>query len=104
MVRHGRDDEPTVVLKADKAAVEKVVDGRREQKTILAVQPLLIRRVAPRLAMAGDEMDRVLDPRDTAAFLDLADPFLEEPLPFPCPNDRFALSIWNCGIAGEVSF
>src|SRR5262249_7433526 len=59
-VRHGRDDQDARVLEADEAAVEQVVDGGRQQQSVFAVQPLLVRAVAPRLAVAGD---KVLRPR-----------------------------------------
>ena len=77
LVRDRRHDQRAVVLEADEAAIEQVIDTGRQEQAVLTVQPLSIARVAPRLAMAGDE---VLDPfsaSDAAAFLQCQHALLE---------------------------
>ena len=51
-MRDRRDNQGPIVLEADEAAVEKVIDGGGEQQSILPVQSLLICSVPPRLAVA----------------------------------------------------
>ena len=38
-----RNDQSSVVLEADKSSVKEVVDTRRQEQAILAVQPLFVR-------------------------------------------------------------
>ena len=68
------NDEPAVVFEADEAAIEQMVDARRQQQSVLAVQSLLVGRVAPRLAMARDQMNRIFDAGDPASGFDLCLP------------------------------
>ena len=48
-----RDDHYTRILEADKAAIKKMVHCRSQKKSVLAVEPLLVIGIPPRLAMAG---------------------------------------------------
>ena len=77
MMSNRKNNQPTVVFKADEAAIEQVIDARRQQQSILAVQTFLISRVAPWLTMARDEMNGIFHPSDPASGLDLAHPLLE---------------------------
>ena len=61
------DDELAVVFEANEASIEQMIDARRQQQAIFAVEPLLVGRVPPRLAMAGDQVDRIFDAGDTAS-------------------------------------
>src|SRR6266581_4734059 len=54
-----RNNQPPVVFKAYEATIEQVIDARRQQQSVLAVQSFLIRRVAPRLTMARDQMNGI---------------------------------------------
>ena len=54
VMRNWRNDQPSVVFKANEAAIEQVIDARRQQQSVLAVQAFLIGCAAPRLAMARD--------------------------------------------------
>ena len=45
LVRHGTDKQFAVVLKGNKATVEQVIKGRREQQTIALEQPLVVVRL-----------------------------------------------------------
>ena len=62
-----RDYELSVVLEANEAAIEEMINARRQQQTILAVEPLLVGRVPPRLAMTRDQMHRIFDTRYAAS-------------------------------------
>ena len=99
---HGRNDEPARVLEADKPAIEQVVNARRKKKAVLPVEPLFIRRIPPRLAMAGNQVGRVVNPGDAAALLNLTYPFLEEPLSAPRPDESFAIGGNDCRIARNL--
>ena len=99
---HGRNDEPTDVLEADKSAIEQVVDARREKKTVLPVEPLSICRVPPGLAMAGDQVCRVVNLGNAAALLNLTYSFLEDSLSAPRPDESFAIGGNDCGIARNL--
>ena len=57
-----------------------MIDTRREQRSVLAVQPLLVRRVSPRLAVAGDQMRRVLDERNPTSRLNNRTRSLKSPV------------------------
>jgi hypothetical protein len=77
VMRNRRNNLPPVVFKADEAAIEQVIDARRQQQSVLAVQSFLIGRVAPWLTMARDQMNGIFHPCDPASGLDLAHPLLE---------------------------
>src|ERR1035437_7702288 len=50
---HRRNDQGAGVFKTDEAALEQMVDGGCEQDPVLAIQPLFVCGIPPRLAMAG---------------------------------------------------
>ena len=50
----GRNDEPAIVFEADKTTVKEMVNARRQEQSILAIQSFFIGGVPPWLAMAGD--------------------------------------------------
>lgn len=51
-----------------------------DQQAVLAVEPLLVAAVAPRLDVARDQVLHALHPRDAAGMLDRAHVVAEEPL------------------------
>jgi hypothetical protein len=81
VMRYWRNNQSPVVFKPDEAAIEQVVDARRQQQSVLAVQSFLIGRVAPWLTMARDQMNGIFHPCDPASGLDLAHPLLIAPAP-----------------------
>ncbi len=67
VMRNWRNNHLTVVFKNDEAAIEQVVDARRQQQSVLAVQSF-IGRVAPWLSNgSGDQMNRIFHPCDPAS-------------------------------------
>lgn len=54
----------------------------------LSVEPLLVRRVAPWLAVARYEVNWILDAGDSALRFDQLDALLEEPLPAASEEQR----------------
>jgi hypothetical protein len=56
-----------IVFEPDKPAIKEMIDTRRQEQAILAIEPFLVRRVAPWLAVTRDEVDRVVGARNTAA-------------------------------------
>jgi hypothetical protein len=61
-----RHDEVAGILEADEAPVEQVVDAGRQQQSVLPIEPLIVRRVPPRFAVAGHKVNWVLDSCDPA--------------------------------------
>ena len=66
-MRNRRDDEPAVVFEANEAAIEEMIDARRQKQSILAVQSFFVGRVPPRLAVARDQVHGIFDARDAAS-------------------------------------
>ena len=56
LVGHGRDDEFTRALEADKSRVEQVIDAWHQQQSILPIEPFVVRRIPPGLAVACNEV------------------------------------------------
>jgi hypothetical protein len=65
-----------------------MIDRRRQQQPVLAVETLGIVAVAPRLAVARAQMLDAIDARDPAAPLHLPDALLEQPLSAPREDQR----------------
>ena len=76
-MRNRRNDQCAVALEPNEAPIKEVIDAWRQEQAVLTVETLLIRAVAPRLAMATDQMDRIRDTRDPAALFDFHDTLLE---------------------------
>lgn len=96
-MRDRRNQQLPVALECDEALVEQVVDRGRQQQAVLAIQPFFIGRIAPRLAVAGDQMLGSLDFRDSARVLNLPDVRSKDPLPSP-GQDQALLSVTSsCG-------
>jgi hypothetical protein len=71
--------------------LKKMVDGGREQQSILAIQALVAGfAVAPGFAVAGYQVFESVHSRNSAALLDAADVALEDPLPSARHDQRFA--------------
>jgi len=51
-VHHWRYQDVAVVIEADESPIEEVIGVWSEQQAVFAVQPLLVARIAPRLAVA----------------------------------------------------
>ena len=99
MMSHRRNDQRAGVFKADESAVEQMIDRRREKKPVLAIQSLFVRGVPPRFAVAGDQVYRVGDSRNSAAALDLHNPLFEKPLAAASPDNGFPIRHRNCGVS-----
>jgi hypothetical protein len=59
-----RNYELSVVLEADKAAIKEVINAWRQKQAILTVQPLIISRVSPRLAVTGYQVHGIFNASD----------------------------------------
>src|SRR5690606_12518260 len=60
-----------------------MVNARRQQKSILAIEALGIVAVTPGFAVARDQVLDAIDARDPTSFLNLPNALLEQPLPAP---------------------
>ena len=98
----GRNDEPSIVLEADEATVKEVVYTRGQEEPVLAIQSLLIRGITPGLAMARDEMNRVLNPGYPAPRFDFAHTILEDALPVPRPDDCQPIGFGHGGVIKQL--
>jgi hypothetical protein len=76
-MRNRRNNQSPAILKPYETAIKQVIDARRQQQSVLAVQSFLIGRVAPRLTMARDQMNGIFHTCDPASGLDLSHPVLE---------------------------
>ena len=71
------DDQISGIFESDEPAVEQVVNARCQQQAILTIQSLFVGRVAPGLAVAGEKVTDIIDPRDAATPLDSHHALLE---------------------------
>jgi hypothetical protein len=100
---HRRNDEPSTVFETDESTVEEVVNARRQEQPVLAVKALFVRGIPPGLAMARDEMNRVLNPGYLTPRFNLTYAVLEKALPLPRPDDGRPIRFWNGGVVGHLS-
>ena len=87
-----------IVLEADEATIEEVIDRRSEEKAILAVQPLLVGGIPPWLAMTCHEVRGVFDAGDPTSAFDPRHAITEQPLPTPRPNEREPIGLGNARV------
>jgi hypothetical protein len=52
-MRDRRDDQPAIVFEPDEPAIKEMIDTRREEQPLLAVEPFPVRSIAPRIAQGG---------------------------------------------------
>src|SRR5581483_9634308 len=88
----------SVVVEPDETPVEEMVRVRSEEQSVLAVQPLLVVRVAPGLAVARAQVFLTSDSGNAAGALDLHDSLLEETLPAAGEHDRLARGVEEPGV------
>src|SRR5690606_9050276 len=100
-MRHGRHDHLTVVFETDETSVEEMVDARRQQQPVLAVEPLLIGRVTPWLAVAGSQVLVTIHSSDAAGTLDRHHPLLEEALAATREDYRLPFRLLQARIRGD---
>src|SRR5260370_27706762 len=72
-----RNDKSAVVFKTNEPTIEQMVDARRQQQSVLTVQPLLVGGIAPRLPVARNQMNEIFDACDAAFGLDLSHSLFE---------------------------
>lgn len=84
-----------IIVESNKPPIKEVIDTRRQEQSVLAVEPFFVRRVTPRLAVACDEVDRVIDARNPTVRLNPAHSIPKEPLPSSCLDDGKPVSLWN---------
>ena len=101
-MRDRRDDEPTIVFEADEPAIKQMIDTRREQQPVLAIEPFFVRRVAPWLAVARHQMNGVFYTGNTAVSLDPAHALLEKPLPLSCLYDGEPFGVRDRYVVGHA--
>ena len=96
-----REHAPPRVFERDEPAIKQVIDRRREQQAVFAVQPFtIIIAVAPRLRMAGPQVSRIVDLSDAAPALDFRDSLTEQSLPSSRQDHGLALCLEH----GTVAF
>ena len=66
-MRHRRNEQPPIPLECDEPAVEQVIDRRRQQQAVLAIETLRIAAVPPGLAVTRAQMLDAFDARDATA-------------------------------------
>jgi hypothetical protein len=103
-IRHRRDDQVAAVLERDEAFVEEVIDRRRQQQSVLAVEALFIGAVAPRFGMARDQVLQPLHLRHATGALDALHIGAKLPLPDARQDDGFALGVGDLRVFTDVVF
>src|SRR5260370_858088 len=99
-----RDDEIARILEPDEAPVEKMVDARCQEQTVLSVQPFYVGGVSPRFAMAGHQMAEIVHARNAAGGFDLHYALLEKTLADSCTNDGLAICLGHGNIGLNLFF
>src|ERR1700693_585315 len=99
-----RDNQLSGVLEANASAIKQVVDRRRQQKAVFPIEAFLIARIAPRLAVASDQVNRVIDAGHSTTVLNLHYSLLEKPLPTPGHNEGFAIGVRDQPIGLDRGF
>ena len=74
------NQQAAVALEGDESPVEEVIDGRREEQSVLSIETLIVRRIAPGFAVAGPQVRWKFDSRHSAAPFDLCDSLSKESL------------------------
>lgn len=70
MIKRISHDDIALVGKRDVTAIEEMVNMRREQQTIVAVELFCVVARPPRLDMTGPKVAAILQSRDSAFFGD----------------------------------
>jgi hypothetical protein len=76
------NNQSLVVFAVDEAAIEQMIDARRQKQSVVAVKSFLIGRVAARLTMARGQMNGIFDIRDPVWDPILRPRSLNSPYPF----------------------
>ena len=97
-MRHRRYQQTTIVLKRDEAPVEEMVDGGRQQQSVLSVEPFLVTAIAPGLAVARPQVFQAINPRNAAPVLDRLDTLPEQPLPPARYDQSIAIRVRDRGV------
>lgn len=100
---HWGNYEISISLKSNKPLVKEVIHCWCEQEPILAIQPFLIRRVAPRLAMTRAQMLLLCDASYPTRPLERHHPLLEEPLASASHHYSFFLGLSNLVVSLNLS-
>lgn len=82
-IGHRGYDQLPRILERYEPFVEQMIHRRREEETVLSVQPLLVAAVPPRADMARDEVLHSIHPGYPARVLDASHLFPKESLPSP---------------------
>ena len=94
-IRHRRHDPSALVLKRDEAFVEEVIDRRRQQQAVLAVEALFVSAVAPGLRVAYDQVLQTFHLRRATDALDALHVGAKLPVTDARQDDDFALGVGN---------
>ena len=76
-MRDGRNNQHAGIFKADESTIKQLIDARRQEQPVFTVEPLLVARIPPGLAVAGDEVGRMIYLRDSPASFDEHHPLFE---------------------------
>ena len=99
-----RDNQPTAVLEADETSIEQVIDARRQQQAVLAVQAFLVARISPRFAVACPQMGGIIKKGDSASMFNPHDPLLEQSLTLPSNDQLLPFSFRYSLVALDLRF
>src|SRR5690606_13975980 len=101
-VGHWRYQYLSIVLEAYEASIEQMVNVGRQQQPVISVQPLLVARVTPRLAVTGAEVLNLIHLCHATATLDSLHVLLEQALPAARHHDGLPSRLWNVRIGNHA--
>ena len=79
-----------------------MIDTWRQKETIFAIESFFVRRIAPRLAVAGNQVREIFDTGNAASSFDFGYSVLEQSLSVPGTNDRQPLGLWHSRIVHKL--
>lgn len=101
---HRRDYQPATIFEPNKAPVEQVIDAGGQQQPVFAIQSLYVGGIPPGLAMARNQVDRVLDARYSTLGLNLTGAVFKKPLPLSGFDQGRAFDFGYRSVIGHLPF
>ncbi len=91
---HGGDNKFTVVFESNKSSVEQVIDRRRQQQSVFAVEALFVIGISPGFAVTSTQVLFSVYTRNSARTLKRHYTLLEKTLPAACHYHGLTHSLW----------
>jgi hypothetical protein len=100
-MRYRRDDETAGMSKVDESAVNQVIDAGGQEQAVFTIEAFFVGCIAPRFAVAGDHVNRVVNAGNSASPLNRHHTLFEDALSTPRADDCFAVRFPDGCIGGD---